>query len=525
MEERKLPIGIQSFEDIRQNGYVYIDKTAYIWDLVESGKVYFLSRPRRFGKSLFTRTLEAYFEGRKDLFKDLSIEKLENSKGSEAWQKYPVIYFSLASGKYNTENGLEDVLSSTIEEYRQKYDVDLLGETLPVKFRYLIERIYQKTGRRVVVLVDEYDKPLLETMEINPGQEEKNRDLFRSFFSVLKDEDQCLKFVFITGLTKFSKISVFSDLNQLNDISLTNRFSSICGITEEELKNTFQPEIKNLARMKNHSEKETLKSLARMYDGYHFSGISEGVYNPFSILKAFYNNDYGSYWYSTGTPTFLVNSLKKSRFTAEQLTDGVEVSEAQMTDYRADSTNPIPLLYQAGYLTISDYDQEFRIYTLHFPNEEVRYGFMNSLLPSVIGERDADNPTPLRDMILALRTGNVNLFIEKLKGMFASIPYIEGSVHSYEQEWRNEVYLILAMLGQNARCEVHTAMGRADCIIETKQDVYVLEFKLDSTADKALQQIKDKKYAESYISDNRKINLVGINFSSETRNISEWKAA
>lgn len=368
-----MPVGIESIEDIRQNGYVYVDKTTYIWDLVNNGKSYLLTRPRGFGKSLLTRTIEAYFEGKKDLFEGLSIESLENTKGNDAWQTYPVIYFSFTDGEYNTETGLQDVLTSTVEEYRQKYDVDLLGETLPVKFRYLIERIYQKTGRRVVVLVDDYDKPLLETIEVNPEQEEKNRDVFRSFFSVLKDEDQCLKFVFITGVTTVNNISVLGDLNQLNDISLNKRFSSICGITEEELKNTFQPEIMNLTQDNHQSVEETLKSLKRMYGGYHFSGNSEAVFNPFSILKAFYNHDYGSYWYSTGTSTFLVNSLKKSEFTAEKLADGVEVNEAHMLN----SANLIPLLYQTGYLTISDYDSEFRIYTLHFPNEEVRYRFIN----------------------------------------------------------------------------------------------------------------------------------------------------
>lgn len=373
MEVRKLPVEIESFEDIRQNGYVYVDKTACIWDLVNSGKSYLLTRPRGFGKSLLTRTIEAYFEGKKDLFKGLAIESLENAKGSDAWQIYPVIYFSFADSEYNTETGLEDVLTGTVEEYRQKYDVDLLGDTLPVKFRYLIERIYQKTGRRVVVLVDDYDKPLHETIGVNPEQEEKNRDLFRSFFSVLKDEDQCLQFVLFTGVTKVNNLSVFGDLNQLNDISLNNRFSSICGITEEELKNTFQPEIIDMAQVNHQSVEEVLESLAQMYGGYHFSGNSEAVFNPSGILKAFYNNEYGNYRYSEGKSDFLANSLKKSGLTAEKLTDGVEVSGAQMTG----SMKPIPLLYQTGYLTISDYDSEFRIYTLRFPNEEVRHEFIN----------------------------------------------------------------------------------------------------------------------------------------------------
>lgn len=394
MAERKLPVGIQSFEDIRANHYIYVDKTAYIWKLTQMGKSFFLSRPRRFGKSLLISTMESYFLGKKELFTGLDIARMEQKNEQNAWQQYPVIHFSLSGGNYYTENGLEDRLEDTIRKCALRYQLTgeyrIYGKTLPVRFINLIEQLYAKTGRQVVVLVDEYDKPLLETIS-DSKQEEKNRRLYKAFFSVLKDEDSYLKFVFFTGVTKFSKISIFSDLNQLKDISLNDDFSGICGITEAELEKIFSPEIDALSLHMKIGHKECVEKLADMYDGYRFSPDGIGVYNPFSLLNAFQDQRLRHYWYETGTPTFLVKKLLSSDFTLEHLTDGVEIDEQSLMDYRADDTDPIPLFYQTGYLTIYDYDEDFQIYSLRFPNQEVKYGFLNSLIPDILGKKDADN--------------------------------------------------------------------------------------------------------------------------------------
>lgn len=523
MSDRKLPIGIQAFEDIRRGHYVYVDKTPYIWNLVERGKVYFLSRPRRFGKSLLISTMEAYFRGEKDLFEGLSISKLEEERGEKAWQAYPVIRFSLAGGEYTEENGLQDTLSLIMSKYETKYGADPAGHDLPNRFRLLIETACRKAGKQVVVLVDEYDKPLLETMVVNKEQEEKNRQLYKSFFSVLKDEDQYLKFVFFTGVTKFTKVSVFSDLNQLNDISLDDRYSGICGITEQELLDNFQHEVDRMAQVQEQTRQACLDELASMYDGYHFSKKGVSVYNPFSLLSAFDKEDYGSYWYSTATPSFLVRKLKKSGFTLEEITEGVQATEMELMDYSENNPNPVPLFYQSGYLTICGFDRRFRIYSLTFPNREVKYGFLNTLAPEVLGNRDAERPLSMYKMTMDIEKGDIRSFMERLEALFGGIPYPEGSVPDYEREWRNQMYLIFTLLGQNVKEEMHCATGRADCVVETDSYVYIFEFKLDKTADEALAQAEEKGYAVPYLADPRKIIEVGVNFLTEKRNIGEWK--
>lgn len=523
MTNRKLPIGIQSFEDIRTQQYIYVDKTWYIWNLAENGKVYFLSRPRRFGKSLLISTMEAYFQGKQELFSGLAIEALEQQKGTKAWQVYPVIRFSLSGGDYNSSEGLQKTLSVILAQYEIKYGVDAADYDLPNRFRLLIETAFEKSGQKVVVLVDEYDKPLLETMTVNELQEDRNRSLYKSFFSVLKDEDQYLKFAFFTGVTKFSKVSVFSDLNQLNDISMVDEADKICGISEEELRYNFAPEIKAMAEKWNIPEEKCLIKLAQMYDGYHFSAGAEGVYNPFSLLNALQKRDFGSYWFESGTPTFLIKKLRESDFTPEEFNDGVEISEMALLDYRNDNPNPIPLFYQSGYLTIRNFDRDFRIYDLTFPNDEVKYGFLNSLAPYVLGVKDTERPLSVRNMILDLQDGKADDFLKQLVSLFAAIPYVEGKVPSYEQEWRNEIFLIFMLMGQHVSCEVHSATGRADCVVKTQKYIYIFEFKLDKTADEALQQIEQKNYALPYREDLRKIIKIGVNFSTQKRNIESWE--
>ena len=525
MELRKLPIGIQSFEDLKKNQYVYVDKTEYIEKLVNSGKVFFLSRPRRFGKSLFLSTLEAYFQGKKDLFKGLDIEQYENEKGDDAWKSYPVIKFSLAGGDYLRENGLEDILKTTIKSYGSQYHVKESGETLPVQFGHLIKNISGQTGKQVVILVDEYDKPLLDTMNVNTEQEEKNRQLYSSFFSVLKDEDAYLKFVFITGVTKFAKVSIFSGLNQLRDISLSREYAGICGITQNELNTCFREEIKNMAEENEMSEEECVQELAELYDGYHFARKSEGVYNPFSLMNAFQEKEFGRYWFSTGTPTFLVRALENSDYTPEVLNDGVAVTEDILKDYRGDLNDPVPLAYQSGYLTIQKYERESGLYYLSFPNDEVEYGYLNVLAPSVLGGRETDRVVSIARMNEDLRNGKIDSFMTRLQSLFASIPYTETKELKYEEFWQREVYLVLKLLGQRTYCQPHTARGRADCVIETKKYVYILEFKMDQSVEEALKQIEEKGYAFPYKSDPRTLYKIGVKFSSEKRTIEEWKIA
>lgn len=524
MNPRKLPIGVQSFEDLRANSYVYVDKTEHVWRLVETGKAYFLSRPRRFGKSLLLSTLEAYFRGQRELFDGLAIQSLEDARGEAAWAEHPVVRFSLSGGEYGAEGGLEDALGNVVGNTARRYEVeDDPGQMLSTRFYNLIERLHRKTGRQAVVLVDEYDKPLLAAMD-DPAQEERNRRLYKAFFSVLKDQDQHLRFVFFTGVTKFSKVSVFSDLNQLNDVSLDDGFAGVCGITEDELVRDFGPEIDATARAQGQSRDECLAELARMYDGYRFSKDGAGVYNPFSLLSAFYKRELERFWFETGTPTFLIRKLRMSGFTAEDFSDGVTAAEGQLKDYRPDSPNPVPLFYQAGYLTIAGYDREYRAYRLRFPNDEVRYGFLESLVPYVLGDGEAErSPLTARQMVMALRRGDVASLMERLAALFSSIPYVEGLPRSYEAEWRNEVFLVFSLMGQYVRSEVHTAAGRADCVVETRDYVYLFEFKLDKGADEALRQIDERGYALPYVADKRRIYKVGVAFSSQARTIAEWR--
>ena len=372
---RKLPIGIQTFSDIRKNGYLYVDKTALVWQIANVGKPFFLSRPRRFGKSLLISTFEAYFEGKKELFEGLAIEKLE-----ERWEKHPVLHLDLNARKYESPADLIAMLNQFLEKWEFVYGTERQDRAPEERFGYVIQKAYEKTGKGVVVLVDEYDKPLLQAID-NDELLEAYRIILKAFYGVLKSNDSYLRFVFLTGVTKFSQVSVFSDLNQLNDISMDYDYGTICGITHQELISNFDPEIELLAKVNAMSKEETIEQMTRQYDGYHFHPYAEGVYNPFSVLNAFFKKEFGNYWFQTGTPTFLVNLLKKADYDIRTLMDGVEATASTFTEYRAEAENPIPLIYQSGYLTIKNFDKRFKIYTLGFPNDEVRYGFLNFLVP------------------------------------------------------------------------------------------------------------------------------------------------
>ena len=371
MTNRKLPIGIQSFEKIRNGNYLYVDKTELVYRLAVSEIPYFLSRPRRFGKSLLISTLDAYFQGRKELFQGLAIEKLEHD-----WFTYPVLHLDLNARKYETEADLEAILNQYLEMWEAVYGDEMKLRAPEERFFYVIRRAWEQTGRQVVVLIDEYDKPLLQAINNEPLLDAYRRTM-KAFYGVLKSTDRYLRFVFLTGVTKFAQVSVFSDLNQLNDISLDYNYATLCGITHKELAENFHPELEQLGQMQSLSLDETFETMVKQYDGYHFHPNREGVFNPFSTLNALEKREFGDYWFQTGTPTFLVKLLKKSEYDLRLLIDGVETQASAFTEYRAEQNNPIPLIYQSGYLTIKEYDARFKLYKLEFPNEEVRYGFLN----------------------------------------------------------------------------------------------------------------------------------------------------
>ena len=523
MQSRPLPIGIQDFEYIIKNGYLYVDKTAFIYKLVHNGKPYFLSRPRRFGKSLLISTLEAYFLGKKHLFKGLAIESLEKDN-LKAWLEYPVIKFSLASGEFTKEEGLRIALAKTLSDFEQKYGLTNTDESLPTRFGSAIKNAAEKMGREVVVLVDEYDTPLLKNIGRSEEASDATRELYKAFFAVLKDYDAYTRFVFFTGVTKFSKVSIFSDLNQLSDITLSNRYGAICGITQEELEANFVVEIKELSEAYNFSNEECIKELKRMYDGYHFCPSCPDIYNPFSLLHAFGEKDFGSYWFESGTPTFLINKLNEVHFDIRNFDDSIKLSETALKDYRPENPDPIPLFYQSGYLTIKEWNPRQRAFKLGFPNEEVKYGFLNALAPSYLKVQDAFMPFNIDTLDDAVEAGDTDGMCKWFTSLFAILPYTTSCPADSitEQNFQNVIYISFIVLGKYARTEVRSSKGRADCIVETSEYVYIFEFTRDKSAAEALSRIDEKGYSIHCSSDKRKIFKIGVHFSSSERNIVEW---
>lgn len=512
---RKLPIGIQNFEKLRKEGYLYVDKTKYIWDLVTRGCVYFLSRPRRFGKSLLLSTMRAYFEGKKELFEGLYIGEQEKE-----WIEYPVFYFDFNSKRYKDKFALEEILNKHFEEWEAIYGNEKKDRDLEERFEYLLKKAHEKTKLRCVVLVDEYDKSMLESKDENLDYA---HDTFKAVFSNLKSCDEHLKFVFITGITKFAKVSIFSDLNQLDDISNFDRYSSICGITEEELKNNFIPEIKSIAEKNKFSIEETISKLKQMYDGYHFEHDTEGIYNPFSLLNALNKGDFKSYWFETGTPTFLVEKVKKDNFNIQDFTNGVYRQSEDLRNYQIEDPDIIPLFYQTGYLTIKGYDNEFNEYLLKYPNEEVKNAFLKSLVPVVFPENKYSS-LDIKKFCEDLKSGNIESVMKRLKALFATLPYAtKNSEQITEQNFQNVIYLVFLLLGEFVSVEHHYSQGRADCVVQTANYIYLFEFKRDKSADEALSQIEEKGYATPFAADKRTIVKIGASFSSEERNLVEWK--
>ena len=511
---RKLPIGIQSFEKIRTGGFTYIDKTDLIYRLVSTNSPYFLSRPRRFGKSLLMSTLEAYFLGKKELFAGLAMETLETE-----WRKYPVLHLDLNARNYDSKEALIAILNQHLEKWEAQYGDEKKERSPEERFTYLIEKIHETSGEQAVVLIDEYDKPLLQTIG-NDELQDQYKNILKAFYGALKSADAHLRFVFLTGVTKFGQVSVFSDLNQLKDISMDARYATICGITDKELRRDFQPELEALAANEGLDYEEVCQKMKRMYDGYHFRHNMEGLYNPFSVLNALDSLEFGSYWFSTGTPTFLVQLLKKTDYDLRNI-EGIELPANQFADYRADADYPIPVIYQSGYLTIKGYDKEFKSYTLGFPNEEVEYGFLNFLVPYYTGVSSNENLFNIRHFVNELRAGNVDAFLTRLRAFFAGIPYELND--KTERHYQAIFYLVFRLLGQYIDVEERSAKGRADAVVKTKDYVYVFEFKLDGSTEDALKQIDEKGYLLPYSIDQRQLMKIGVSFDSAERNIGEWK--
>ena len=530
---RKMPIGIQSFEKMRNDKYLYVDKTKYVYNLVCTSSPYFLSRPRRFGKSLFLSTLKAYFLGQKELFKGLYIEKAEEKRAeiekTDAWVEYPVLYMDFNVGRYDLEEALAESLDYFLRKEEKLYGLKNEGDSFGKRFQSLIETAYNKTGRQVVILVDEYDKPLLQTMGINETLNEEYRNTLKAFYSVIKTCDQYIRFAFLTGVTKFSKVSIFSDLNNLQDISMLNDYAEICGLTQTEIEKTFKPEIERLATNTKNSYDKMLEELKKRYDGYKFSVLGESVYNPFSILNTLNSGELKNYWFSTGTPTFLVNYLKDAHYNIPDLDGKVELDESMLNEYRADTKNPIPILFQSGYLTIKEYIEEVNMYRLGFPNDEVRYGFLKNLFPSYSSLRPDETGVSIWKFVEDIRAGNVDEFMERMQVIIAGVPYDnlpKDKLKLREQNYQTAVYLIFKLMGQFVQTEIHCAKGRADCIVHTKDSIYIFEFKLMSagSADDAIAQIKEKGYAAQFKAEGKKIILIGSSFDEEERTIGEWKS-
>ena len=513
MSNKIYPIGIQNFEKIRKGGYFYIDKTALIYKMVKTGSYYFLSRPRRFGKSLLISTLEAYFQGKRELFEGLAMEKLEKD-----WIKYPILHLDLNTQKYDTPESLEDKLNRTLIEWERLYGAEPAENSLAMRFEGIIQRAYTQTGQRVVILVDEYDKPMLQAIG-NEALQKSFRETLKAFYGALKSKDGCIKIGVLTGVTKFGKVSVFSDLNNLDDISMWNEYIELCGISEREIHENLEAELYEFADARGITYDKLCAELKECYDGYHFTHNSIGMYNPFSLLNAFKRKEFGSYWFETGTPTYLVKLLKKHHYNLERMAH--EETDAQvLNSIDSESTNPIPVIYQSGYLTIKGYDEEFGIYSLGFPNREVEEGFMKFLLPFYAHVNQVESPFEIQKFVREVRSGDYDSFFHRLQSFFADTTY--ELIRDQEVHYQNVIFILSKLMGFYVKAEYNTSHGRIDMVLQTNKFIYIMEFKLEGTAEEALKQINEKQYALPFEADGRKIFKIGVNFSAKTRNIEKW---
>ena len=525
----KYPIGVQDFEGLIKDGYVYVDKTDLVYRLVNDGKIYFLSRPRRFGKSLLVSTLKHYFLGHRELFKGLAIDGLETE-----WNEYPVFHLSFGGVNFSNSSAIDESLSMFIENAEKEYGIEERFKDYGIRFAAVLKAAHEKTGRRCVVLIDEYDKPLLDVMDTelrvtdSDGNslrlEEYNRNVLKGFYSVFKDADPDLKFVLLTGVTKFSQVSVFSGFNQPKDISMDSRYEALCGITLEEMLEVFHEPIHELAKKYKTDYDGMVEMLRKRYDGYHFSSEMTGVFNPFSLLNCFDKLEMRNYWFATGTPTYLMRLLAHSDKNINELV-GKYYEESQFIDYKADVERPLPMIYQSGYLTVKEYDIDTRYYLLDFPNEEVRSGFIDMLASSYFSSGEMVSSW-IFNVNRDLRGGKIEEFMRKMTSLLSSVTYrFQRKQDAFECEryFQYTFYLIMQMIGHyNTMVEKETSEGRIDCVVECPDYVYVMEFKMDGSAQSALEQIRERGYTKPYLTDKRKVFSIGVNFSSEKGTIEEY---
>ena len=507
------PIGIQNFEDLRKGGYVYVDKTAVIHHLVSTGKYYFLSRPRRFGKSLLVSTMEAYFRGRRDLFAGLAIEALEKD-----WTDYPVLHLDLSGKKYDNPQALADVLDYHIKTWESFYGAGNAPD-IETRFKQVIDNAYEKTHRQVVILVDEYDKPTADNLG-NSELVDYYKSTLQGSYSASTAKHGNIRFGFLTGVSKIGKLSVFSGLNDLNDISMDAEYSDICGISERDLHECFDGSISDVAYANSLSLEYWYKRLKDMYDGYQFSEDTAGVYNPFSLLNTFRSKKFKEYWFETGTPTMLVKVMKQTSFDITTLSDNVVVSSATLSGMQDIVNRPVPLFCQTGYLTIKGYDSEYKEYRLGFPNDEVKNGFLNFIYSYYVPVNPAEDNTRVSRLSKALRAGRPEEFMRDLESLFANTSYqIQGDS---EKNFQYAIYIIMELLGEYVEAERSTSNGRIDLLLQTSGYIYVIELKIDNTAEAALQQIEEKGYAKPFENDPRKLFKIGVSFSTANRRIEDW---
>ena len=518
----KYPIGIQSFDRIIEDGYVYIDKTDMVYSLAQEGSIYFLSRPRRFGKSLLVSTLKNYFLGRKELFRGLKIDSLEKD-----WKVYPVFHMDFNSTNFAVRGTLWQKLNGLLIDWEEQYGVTTPKEGLDLGDRFIkvLAAAHEQSGHRAVVLVDEYDKPILDVLDVDKNLEEEHRNILKGFYSVFKGADEHLQFVFLTGVTKFSQVSVFSGFNQPFDISMHSKYETLCGITQEELDTTFREPMESMAKAYRCSYEEMRNILKAQYDGYHFSKNMTDIYNPFSLLNAFATLEISDYWFKSGTPSYLIRLLSHSDENMNDIT-GKYYAPKEFIDYKADVEQPLPMIYQSGYLTIKEFDIRRNMFLLDYPNNEVKDGFLSLVAAKYFNTRESvDSWT--RDAAFQLEDGKLDDFRTGLTSFLASIPYTmrrKENERERERYFHYTFYLIMRLISvYTVYTEKVQSHGRVDCIVETPDYVYIFEFKLDGTAEEALSQIEEKGYAREYESDSRKLYKIGAVFSSETGTIEDWK--
>ena len=508
------PVGIQTFEEIVRRNLLYVDKTEYIYRMTHGGgKYFFLSRPRRFGKSLLTSTFQSYFEGRKELFKGLAIERLETE-----WTEYPVLHFSLASGKHMEKEQLEEYLLYILEKNENVFGIENKSNAPNIRLSNLIQTVYQKTGRQVVVLIDEYDAPLLDVVH---EEESLNalRQVMRNFYSPLKDCEPYLRFVFLTGITKFSQLSIFSELNNISNISMLPQYAGICGITLDELQTQMSADIAALGEKLGKTTEETFDVLREYYDGYHFADKSPDVFNPFSLLSAMANGMLDYYWFTSGTPTYLIEMLRKFHVMPSEIGGG----EADKSEFDAPTetmSSIMPLLYQSGYITIKGYDPETELYLLDIPNKEIRVGLYRCLLPNYIGMNTVKGTTTIAKMSAAIRHGNIDGALEMLQAYLSTVPYCDNT--DYEGHYQQMMYVIFSILDNYVDVKVRTPRGRVDMVLRTATHLYLFELKIGKSADAAMRQIDLKEYPKRFALCGLPIVKVAINFDMDKHTITDW---